>query len=1374
MGLLKLFLCVLGTAIGNSYIDTDEDEVARLDDEEYELVDADTPKDYIKLHSRKKDGSSSNVGYAPKSDYDNLNIDTVNIPASFAGLEAEMVPTRLMDQLFRIVEVVENDDYVEVTARHVWYDNLKNYTLWEVPEENKDTNYSAATVCRNILSNAISPVDSHVASDCTDTRKGSEFDYKNKNLVECFLDPDNGVCAKFGLSLIRYNWDFYCLKNVGYDRGFVVENGKNLLGIERTESIENLATRVAPYGKTNNGEIVWLNYNGKKYVDSQYINDYSCPHVELYDTGLKIGEGGVTEQNIQEKLLEAGQKRFSDDHVDIPEVEMTIEFISLGDTEEYIQYRNLDKVYLYDIISVKDTVRGYQYTAQVVGVEHDILTGMLTSVTIGKLNNWDGTRKIATWQVPEVDGSNIRLLSIQAGSFAPGAIFGDDIATAVIAYAHFASATIDALAADSIEAVTAHIHEIIAGSITADDITAGSITTETLAAGAVTAEKIGAEAITTDKLEANAVTAAKIASGAITTEKLDAYAVTSQKIAAEAVTAEKIAAGSINADKIDTTAINAINAVLGTADIADARIALADIDFAKVKDLNAQSAYFGQAVIQAGVANKLFIPRLSVDYAQVVSATIGDLVIQATNENYYKLDVDLDGNVTATQVTPTAAEIAAGHTSDGRTIYTGTEITASELNTTDIYASHALMDEITANVINTDQLFAREATIAKINALDLSSNTYIQAVIGNWQSGSTITQTIAGISTRISELGYGTIYYSATEPSHGNLVEGDIWVQPLDDHIWEEYTDTEWQDILDGGNWGTVMGNYKVYTWTGQYFKMLFDSTANVEMWTAIEQNTAAIALKANQSTVDVLSGEVSDFAATLEVQAQEISAAVSAVNAKTATYVSWGDPRGTYTITLGDIWIKNQREFSTWYETKENNTWQDLKDNYEWKDAIGGESYVWDGSAWIMTSDRASEVAQQTLIDQNLTSITLLAQTTAEIGNDVYFLSAELKVANDRISSEVTRATTAEDGKLDKTSQYQTADSIVSSVESWVTSNLESKSWVEQNATGISAYVAEYVGTNAYEIISGIDIVAAGIEISGAKYIKIKSGGSFAVESGNFSIDTNGNVTLTGTLHSTAGDIGGWTLAANRLYSGSGTGYVALDSSGNGTYAIWAGNETAANATFYVKRNGEAKFSGTISASSGTIGGWTLASSNLHAGSGSSYIAIASSGTYSMWAGAENGAGAPFRLKPDGTVYLTKLIAVGEDGTETDVNLRTAGLWKLNYRTVKAFEATEAEGSITLTLKCAGGDLSVNFNGATTGWDYAYNQCSNSMSGGNLTITRPGPAYGSQVSTLYVIAGLSNYDKAGQVAYQYSGGSLVSFRIPSDCKVGNPYITTG
>ena len=652
-------------------------------------------------------------GYVKKEDFDALNVSTVAIPANFAGLESQMTPTRLQDQFFRIVEVVENEDDVTITARHVWYDNLENYTLWKPVE---DTSYTAAAVCANILNNAISHSTSRVASDCTDTKVGKDLDFERKNLVEAFLDPENGVCAKFGLSLIRNNWDFYCLKNVGYDRGIVIQNGKNLLGVERTESIENLATRICPIGKDKSGNIVWLDLNGKKYIDSPHINEYSYPRVEIYDTGLQIGKEDVTSDNIQSKLATAAQKHLTDDKVDLPEVTMTIEFLSLGDTEEYIQYRDLDKVYLYDILSIKDTVRGYSYTAQVIAVEHDILTGRLNSVTIGDLKNWDGTRKIATWQVPEVSGENIRLKSIMAGAYADGSITSESIGDNVILYAHFASATIDELEADTIDAVQAHIEELIAGHITADSI--------------------------------------------------------------------------------DTQSIDAINAKLGTATIAEGYIQNADIDFAHVKDMSVDHAIIETSITEQGTADKLFINRLMVTYGQMVQATIGDLVVGATDGNYYHVDVvwSNDGipSLVPTQVDVTAQEAADGKTTDGKTII-GDVGTYAELSSTNFYAINGIIDRITAKRIDVDQLFAREATINSLNTADIHNNQYISIAVRE-------------------QLGQGKQYYQQTEPTDGQ--EGDMWFQIdclPDGKTWGDLENTTWGEIADQ-TW-SLLGKYYYKTY---------------------------------------------------------------------------------------------------------------------------------------------------------------------------------------------------------------------------------------------------------------------------------------------------------------------------------------------------------------------------------------------------------------------------------------------------------------------------------------------------------------------------------------------------------------------------------
>ena len=1017
-------------------------------DEDY--VNTLLTKENVDELSNRGNQQQSWTGYIPKATFDALNVSTVSIPRSFAGLEASAVPTRLEEQLFRIYAVEENENYVTVRARHVWYDNLQNYTLWKPTE---DTSYSGAAVCRNIMTNTISHADSKVASDCTDTKPGSEFDYERKNLVECFLDPENGVCAKFGLSLIRYNWDFYCLKEVGYDRGYVIQTGKNLLGVVREESIENVVTRTCPIGMDSKGEIVWLNNNGNKYVDSTHIGDYAFPRVEIFDTGLQVGQDDVTAENINAKLLEAGQKRFSEDKADIPEVTMTIDFLSIGDTEEYAQYRGLDKVYLYDIVTIKDTVRGYEYSAQVVGVEHDILTGMLNSITLGKIQNSDGVRKIATWQVPEVSGENIRLKTIMAGSFLPGAINADDIALGAVRWVHIDAASITQLTTEQLEALQANIHTLIAGSITADDIAAGSITTLTLAAGAVTADKIS--------------------SGAITTEKLDAYAVTATKLAANAVTA----------DKIDANAVSAINAKLGTADIAIAAIQNADIGYARIKEMSAQSAYFGQAVIQAGVANKLFIPRLSVDYAQIVSATIGDLVIQATDDNYYKLDVDLNGNVTATQVSLTAEEIAAGHTDDGRTIYTASEITASQLNTTDIYASHALIDKITAAQINVDELWANQAFIGKLMATDISSNTYITSHIGNWSSGSTITQAIDSLNSRISSLGYGTIYMQPNEPSHADLVSGDIWIQTINNGTWQGVKDgfATWQAIKDTvSSWQIVGGIPIEYVWDGQRWIELYDALIPTTLETEVQQTVEAVTIMASRvdglaSVVDGLSSEVVTMQADLTVTAQAIEAEVS---------------RAT-TAEGGKL---------------------DKTQNYQTADSIVTAAVSQAGTA---------------------AGDTYLKKTTS------------YQTADSIVSAAVSQAASAAAGSyIAKTQNYQDANSIVLTAENYAdgkasTAENNAKTYAAGQASAAETNAKTYTQNNFYAIKSGISIVAAGIEISGGKYIKVLAGNT-----AKMTLDENGIEMLT----------------AGKFY------LHAKDSSGS---AIIFGSN-AASATFSVGQTGD------------------------------------------------------------------------------------------------------------------------------------------------------------------------------------------------------------
>lgn len=83
-----------------------------------------------------------------------------------------------------------------------------------------------------------------------------------------------------------------------------------------------------------------------------------------------------------------------------------------------------------------------------------------------------------------------------------------------------------------------------------------------------------------------------------------------------------------------------------------------------------------------------------------------------------------------------------------------------------------------------------------------------------------------------------------------------------------------------------------------------------------------------------------------------------------------------------------------------------------------------------------------------------------------------------------------------------------------------------------------------------------------------------------------DGTVKLTGEITATSGKIAEWKIDGNKIFSGSGTNYVALDSGTSGeSFAIWAGNASSSSAKFKVARTGDVTMTNaTISGGSITI----------------------------------------------------------------------------------------------------------------------------------------------------------------------------------------------
>ena len=101
----------------------------------------------------------------------------------------------------------------------------------------------------------------------------------------------------------------------------------------------------------------------------------------------------------------------------------------------------------------------------------------------------------------------------------------------------------------------------------------------------------------------------------------------------------------------------------------------------------------------------------------------------------------------------------------------------------------------------------------------------------------------------------------------------------------------------------------------------------------------------------------------------------------------------------------------------------------------------------------------------------------------------------------------------------------------------------------------------------------------------------SFGDSAGEKLLISGGNVTMTGTITATAGAIGGWTIGSTYIRDTAGVVGMSSAVTGGDDIRFWAGHATMASAPFRVTE------AGVLTATSGTIGGWTLGADTLTGG---------------------------------------------------------------------------------------------------------------------------------------------------------------------------------
>lgn len=226
---------------------------------------------------------------------------------------------------------------------------------------------------------------------------------KSNAVVNCPFDfwTDKSTAAKFSVSIpasIRsmlggvsgsildvyggeYEFDNFTVKlhnHRGMNRGVSIRYGKNLTDIQQEQNCSNVATGIYPYWvNPENGAVIEL---PEKIVKAP--GTYNFIKIKMLD----FTESFETEPSI-EQLRSKTESYIKNNKIGTPRVSLTVSYAQLEQTQEYKHMKLLERVSLFDTLSVEFPALKVSATAQAVRIIYDVLADRVKSVTIGSVRS---------------------------------------------------------------------------------------------------------------------------------------------------------------------------------------------------------------------------------------------------------------------------------------------------------------------------------------------------------------------------------------------------------------------------------------------------------------------------------------------------------------------------------------------------------------------------------------------------------------------------------------------------------------------------------------------------------------------------------------------------------------------------------------------------------------------------------------------------------------------------------------------------------------------------------------------------------------------------------------------------------------------------
>lgn len=264
------------------------------------------------------------------------------------------------EQPFRVYRITKPlNKVVTIYAAHISYD------LSGIPVKN----FTSQSVQAALTALTTSSVISNPFTFWSDKTNSGVMEIKTptpcRTILSNILDVYGG----------EYEFDKYTVKlhsQRGFDNGVSIKYGKNLTDLEQDENCSNVYTGVLPYWTGNETTVSGSVVNAPGTYDFTRILPVDFTNY-------------FEEQPSTTQLDNAATNYISDNNIGIPEVNLTVSFVHLNQTEEYKNLGIFERVELGDTIKVEFAAMGVSSTARCVKTVYNTLLERYDNVELGEV-----------------------------------------------------------------------------------------------------------------------------------------------------------------------------------------------------------------------------------------------------------------------------------------------------------------------------------------------------------------------------------------------------------------------------------------------------------------------------------------------------------------------------------------------------------------------------------------------------------------------------------------------------------------------------------------------------------------------------------------------------------------------------------------------------------------------------------------------------------------------------------------------------------------------------------------------------------------------------------------------------------------------------